>query len=91
MLAGPGGPWPPWKGHIAGSLLLLWLLPCWNVGPASCVVARHRARVMRVGQGAGGVDCRTLESRAVVVVEVGWRDQVSWVERLLMVVVRVVH
>ena len=46
---------------------------------------------MRVRQGAGGVDCRTLESRAMVVVEVGWRDQVGRVERLLVVVVRVVH
>ena len=40
-------------------------------------------------QSSRGVDSRTLESRAMVVVEVGWGDEVSRVERLLVVVVRV--
>ena len=86
MLTCPGGPRSPWKGHIARSLLLLWLLGC-----RDGVVAGHRSRVMRVGQGSRSVDSRTLECGAMVVVEVGRRDQVSRVEGLLVMVVGVVH
>ena len=90
LLTRPGRSWSPWKGHIPWSLLLLWLLGCWDVGPTIVgVVAGHRARVMWMGQSSRGVDSRTLESRAMVVVEVGWGDEVSGVERLLVVVVRV--
>ena len=46
---------------------------------------------MGVGQGSRSVDSRTLECRAMVVVEVGRRDQVSRVEGLLVMVVGVVH
>ena len=44
-----------------------------------------------MGQGSRGVDGRTLECRAMVVVEVGRGDQVSRVEGLLVMVVGVVH
>ena len=91
MLSRPGGPGSPWKGHITRSLLLLWLLGCRDVGPTGGVVAGHRSRVMGVGQGSRSVDSRTLECGAMVVVEVGRRDQVSRVEGLLVMVVGVVH
>ena len=80
-----------WECDIARPLLLLRLLGCWDVRPSGSVVARHRARVVRMGKGSRGVDSRALECGWVVVVEVGRGDKVGGVEGLLVMVVGMVH